>query len=67
MWLMISYDSNEDIYYGPFISEQTAVAYAEAHEIMFFVLEPLRDSETCQNYIVQSKIVLESRQGEAPK
>jgi hypothetical protein len=41
MWVMISYDRTEDVYYGPFISEDAAAAFAEANKIMFFVLEPL--------------------------
>jgi hypothetical protein len=38
---MISYDRNEDVYYGPFVSEEAAAAFAEANKISFFVLEPL--------------------------
>jgi hypothetical protein len=41
MWVMISYDRNEDVYYGPFVSEDAAAAYAEANKLSFFVLEPL--------------------------
>jgi hypothetical protein len=41
MWVMISYDRTEDVYYGPFISEDAAAAFAEANKITFFVLEPL--------------------------
>jgi hypothetical protein len=41
MWVMISYDRNEDVYYGPFVSEDVAAAFAEANKLSFFVLEPL--------------------------
>jgi hypothetical protein len=41
MWVMISYDRTNDVYYGPFVSEEAAAAYAEVNKITFFVLEPL--------------------------